>query len=280
MGTTAPNSSAVNAAGVPGANVRFNFLDPSAGLIDAAAQAILDGSTPPDLSGQVVLVADFGAAPGLRAALGRAAAARGFAALFAPRVTTLQAWAAGTVLEREVTGARERLARLYTELKALRRFDGAGMWEIAQAILATCDELTLACDPVEATVESLLLALRRAYRGRASANAQFEAQLVIKVWRALAVDSARGSLDPALAFRLQLARIADTTEAPLWVLDHRPPAAWPPHLREFVARTGRRVPVTVLGVDTDAPLLALANAAWPAAESAPLREREIGRAHV
>ena len=116
MGTATPNSSAGDAAAAPAANLRFDFLDPSAGLIDTAARAILDGSTPPDLSGQIVLVADFGAAPGLRAALGRAAAARGFAAVFAPRVTTLQAWAAGTVLEREVSGARERCFAFRTDV--------------------------------------------------------------------------------------------------------------------------------------------------------------------
>lgn len=265
-----------------GTNVRVRLLDPGAGLIDALAQAILDGAAPPDLSRQVVLVADFGAAPNLRAALGRAAAARGYAALFAPRITTLQAWVAEASLERDVMGGRERLARLYTELKALRRFDGAGLWDIAQAILATCDELTLACEPGEATVESLQAALKRAYRGRADANAQFEAQLVIKVWRALAADAVhgsqgqRGALDPAMAWRLQLSRTADAADAPLWVLDHRPPASWPVHLRDFVVRAARRVPVTLLGIDTGAPAFALAGAAWPAATAAPLRERASG----
>ena len=279
MGTVVANSSGKDVTTALGANVRVHLLDPGAGLIEAAAQAILDAASPPDLSRHVVLVADFGAAPGLRAALGRAAAARGFAALFAPRITTLQAWAAEASLEREIMGGRERLARLYTELKALRRFEGAGLWDIAQAILATCDELTLACEPVEATVESLLTALKRAYRGRAGANAQFEAQLVIKVWRALAVQGPQGSgepLDPALAWRLQLSCTADKADAPLWILDHRPPAAWPVHLRDFVVRAARRVPVTLLGIDTSAPVFALAAAAWPAAAAAPLRERASG----
>ena len=104
MGTVVPNSSGTDVTTALGANVRVHLLDPGAGLIEAAARAILDAASPPDLSRHVVLVADFGAAPGLRAALGRAAAARGFAALFAPRITTLQAWAAEASLEREIMG--------------------------------------------------------------------------------------------------------------------------------------------------------------------------------
>jgi ATP-dependent helicase/nuclease subunit B len=248
-------------------------------LPDALAQAILARVAAGALPDQVVLVPAAGAAKGLREAFGRAAARRGQAAVFAPRIVTLEGWAATVALPDAVEGRRARLARLYDALRGRAALQGDGLWQVARALLAACDLLTAGVEPGEASAAALERAVLEAYRGRAAPNATFEVQLVTGLWRAMASARAGAPLDPGVALRLRIASLADGVAAPLWVCEHRPLAALPGPWVDFIARCARRVPVAVLAPEWDAARLALARAAWNldgAGGALPLARRARG----
>ncbi|MFN0162975.1 MAG: PD-(D/E)XK nuclease family protein [Burkholderiales bacterium] len=252
------------------------------------AAAILDRAPAGTLAGHVVLVPSASAAPGLRAAFGRESARRGQAALFAPRIVTLESWAASVPLPRAVQRPRERLARLFDVLKSREGLRGEGLWQVARAVLAACDTLMQGVEPTEASVASLSQAVRDAYRGRAGDAASFEVRLVVELWRAMTTGAPEAPLDPGFAERLRVARLAEEASAPLWVLEHRPHTALPSRLAGFLERYARRAAVTLLVADWGAARLALAHAAWGTGEAnrggdeavaptvAPLAERARG----
>ncbi|MBL8385616.1 MAG: hypothetical protein JNM90_21205, partial [Burkholderiales bacterium] len=242
-------------------------------LPDALAAALLERAGTDNLAGQVVLVPSMAAAPGLRSALGRAAARLHRTALFPPRIVTLGAWAATVALPRAVERPRERLARLYGALKSREGLRGAGGWQVARALLAACDVLTQGTDPGEDSIAALRRAVREAYRGRAAQHAGFEARLVIDLWRAMTGAADAEPLDPAFAERLRLSRLVAAAAAPLWVLEHRPCGAVPGPLARFVAAYAARAPVTVLAPAWDRPHLALARAVWSGDDRLPLADR-------
>lgn len=172
----------------------------------------------PRLSNITILFAPR-AAPALRAALARAAAALGSQALMLPRITTLRAWAAGIDAgQARIVADTERVLDVFSVLKKQRWFSAGETLALSHELVGLASELTNQLVTLPRDVHEHMRTLARAY-GIAKQNVHFsfEAQLTYDVWRTLAEASAE-SMDVATRYGLQLAQLAATPAGPLYVV--------------------------------------------------------------
>ncbi len=230
---------------------------------EALAFARRHGMADVQLHGLTVVLPQGAHAPLARAAL---AAARGAAgAWMPPRLTTLAEWT-GTAPE---DGSVARRAELFAALRAHRwvreNFDDrpAALWALAREIAALADELTLAAiDDPHALAQRFEAALARHYRRRAAHALQPQAQLVLRLWRALHGSADEADADAATQLLRALRRCAERASAALVYVADEPLAGWQ---RAFVENYAQSAPVLVVEADyaraiAARPLLA---AAWP-----------------
>lgn len=222
----------------------------------------------PDLTHLVLLIPDLHAAADVARAL-RAAAE--VPALLLPRITTLEHWASGILLDRPVTSRVARETLLYQELEKRAWLASADLWAVSSELAGLFDELTRHNLMLPADFAAFNRQLERAYRATSGESLTFEARLVHELWRTLSRVS--GEADPESAYQLRLASLADTATAPLYALGLRRLA---PAEQRFLERYAEHAQVQVLDVDPaagDAVTRTLASA-WPAnSDYAGMRER-------
>lgn len=227
--------------------------------LEHAADLMVAATNAPDLSDWLVLVPTQNSAPALRAALGRSGAARGFATIVPPRISTLAALIEGVDPVEKVVPPARRLADLQRVLAARGWFDGAPRWDVCRAILALADELSMRL-PEPSDETGFLRLIEAHYRGRAAGVAAPEARLVVEVWRAYARPAKGSPLDPGLARRMLLRMAAQSVSGPLLCLSARPAARLDAEEQAFVAQVDARFAVTLVAPATLLPALL---AAWP-----------------
>ncbi|HEX4328331.1 MAG TPA: PD-(D/E)XK nuclease family protein [Burkholderiales bacterium] len=220
---------------------------------------------PGDFSAGLILLPTLNAGPALRAALARAAAARGLGAFLPPRLDTLENWLARAPLQANVESRAARTAGLYRLLKARGWYGGDPPWETVRALLALADELSL---HLSAAGEEprLARAIESHYRAAAARVAGAEAQLVLEVWRAYAKPRPGAALDPGLARRMRqqawVKAIAGSSSAApgavVW-LTSCIEGALPAPERAFAAELAAHLPLRLIAPAALSPLLA---AAW------------------
>lgn len=176
---------------------RVQQLPPQADLAERLAQALLarHRAALPDLSQITVLLPGAGALPALRRQLGQQAGA----ALLGPRILTLQQFAA------ERGGGPLPLAPAECRLilvEALRRyrnlFPGQNLWQLAEALFALFEELSLNAVALPEQAEAFTGRLLSAYGARPLSALSREAQIVHSLWRAFLEETAGRS--PAAAY--------------------------------------------------------------------------------
>ena len=193
---------------MPPPSVTLLSLPSGPGFTDAAASAALAALVPRagapagDLSGGLILLPTLNASPAVRAALARAAAARGLDAFLPPRLETLDSWLERAPLDAQVESRAARTAGLYRLLKARGWYGGDPPWETVRALLALADELSMHLSSA-GEEPRLARAIESHYRAAAARVAGAEAQLVLEVWRAYARPQPGGPLDPGLARRMR-----------------------------------------------------------------------------
>ncbi|MBV8063426.1 MAG: PD-(D/E)XK nuclease family protein, partial [Nevskia sp.] len=180
---------------------RALFLPPQADLAERLAQAILarhhDGL--PDLSRLTVLLPAAGAAPALRRQLGLQAGGP----LLGPRLLSLQQFAAergGGPLP--VPAAECRLILVAALRKYRGLFPGQNPWQLAEALYALFEELSLNAVSLPQDVEAFTGMLLTAYGARPLAALSHEAQIVHTLWRAFLEETQGRS--PAAAYATSL----------------------------------------------------------------------------
>ena len=159
----------------------------------------------PDLTHLVLLIPDLHAAADVARAL-RAAA--GVPALLLPRITTLEQWASGILLDKSVATRAARETLLYQELEKRAWLASADLWAVASELAGLFDELTRYNLMLPADFAAFNRQLERAYRAKSGASLTFEARLVHELWHVLARVS--GEADPESAYQLRLASLADS----------------------------------------------------------------------
>ena len=250
-------------------------LPPGEGFLDAVAAAMLArikaaGGESGDLSDWLVLAPSLPIAAELRQSFIRVIGRP----VMLPRFDVLSRWAQSEPLPGLPASLpdSERLALLHEALRQRGWFDDGARWAIAGELAALFDELTAAAVVLPDDEDALATQLADAYALRVSAPLNFEARLVVELWRALA---AVGRPDLASQRRLRLARLAEQAARPLLVLlDAAPEEALDPAESEFLLRWGERQPLAVHYPAPRAagatPLQSVLAAAWPekgAAES-------------
>jgi ATP-dependent helicase/nuclease subunit B len=248
-------------------------------LLARAAAAIVgrERAHLPDLTHCAVLVQHLHAAADVARAL-RAAA--GVPVLLLPRITTLELWAGAVPLARPVAARAAREAFLYQELQKRRWLASADLWAVSAELAGLFDELTRSSVVLPADFREFNRQLERAYGAKSGASLTFEAQLVHELWHVLA--QVGDELDPASAYQLGLARIADSASAPLYALNL---ARLAPGEQRFLERYAERAPVTVFRADREEAADAVArtlSAAWPPEADRPGlldRARELAASH-
>jgi ATP-dependent helicase/nuclease subunit B len=211
-------------------------------------------------------------------------AAGGFARILAglagspvllPRLTTLADWAASVPCCRALWTDSARELALFAQLRGRGWFDDADLWAVAGELRRLADDLTRHRAALPSTVAEFTARLEVAYRRKAGAPMEMEAQLVHEAWRAMVGESG-GAVDGVTRYHLQLALLADAAQAPLVAvgLDGLSGAE-----SEFLAAYAQRQPVLVISPGAAAtdlePVVRVLEAAWPApADGGPsLRER-------
>ncbi len=184
----------------------------SAAIFDTIARRILERHAPPDLRAAVVLLPNYHAAQPLAQALTRQAQR---AALLLPRLTTLNDWAESIPLEASVIPDSRRNALLYQHLRRHPWFAQADLWGMTQELLSLFDELTQALGTLPRDAGEFAAAVQQAYAARQNETLQLEARLVFELWHAM---QSGDELDEARAWQQRLARLAERTETPLYVL--------------------------------------------------------------
>jgi ATP-dependent helicase/nuclease subunit B len=229
------------------------FVESAAEIVVAAEKARV-----PDLTHAVVLVPDLHAAGDVARALRRTA---GVPVLLLPRISTLEMWAGAVALARPVAARAAREALLYQELQKRRWLSSADLWAVSAELAGLFDELTRGSIVLPAGLRAFNRQLERAYGAKSGASLTFEAQLVHELWHVLA--RVGDELDPASAYQLGLARIAESAAAPLYALNL---ARLAPGEQRFLERYSERAPVTVFTADRKEAAGAVTrtlSAAWP-----------------
>src|SRR5581483_3696502 len=153
----------------------------------------------PDLSRLTVLLPAAGAAPALRRQLGIQAGAP----LLGPRLLTLQQFAAergGGPLP--VPAAECRLILVEALRKYRGLFPGQNPWQLAEALYALFEELSLNAVELPREEEAFAGQLARAYGARPLSALSREAQIVHTLWRAFLEETQNRS--PAAAYAASL----------------------------------------------------------------------------
>jgi ATP-dependent helicase/nuclease subunit B len=187
---------------------------PNPHLLDAAAQEIVarEQARLPNLAAVTVVLPNLHAAPGLEAALSRAARQP---TLLLPRIVTLQSWAAGAAVDVETLPDSRRGAMLYQALRERGWFAQADLWGVAQELLRLFDELTAHSIALPSSFDDFATQLRAAYQARAGASLHFEARLVHELWYAMSGDQP-GRTDPLTHYHLRLSELARSAAGPVY----------------------------------------------------------------
>jgi ATP-dependent helicase/nuclease subunit B len=176
----------------------------------------------PNLTDLTLLIAPRGA-PALRAAIARAAHARGAKALMLPCITTLRDWAAeADVPNSKMASDAERVLDVFAVLKKQKLFSAGETLALSHELVRLGDELTDQLVTLPKSLDEHARALARAY-GIAKQNSHFsfEAQLTYEVWRTLADVGSQTqgqSIDRATRYGLQLAKLVESARGPLYVV--------------------------------------------------------------
>jgi ATP-dependent helicase/nuclease subunit B len=189
-------------------NAGASLLPPQADLAAHLAQAILarHGAGLPDLSRLTVLLPSAGLAPALRRELGVQAGT----VLLGPRLYTLQQFAAergGGPLPAcrppwPVPAAECRLILVEALRKFRGLFPGQNPWQLAEALFALFEELSLNAVSLPEDEEAFTAQLAGAYGARPLAALSREAQIVHRLWRAFLEETQNRS--PAAAYAASL----------------------------------------------------------------------------
>lgn len=214
-------------------------------LLRGAAEAIIaaEQARLPDLSACTVLLPNLHAASALARALGQAA---GLPTLLLPTLTTLPQFAKQALLVQPGVPDSVRQNLLYSALRARNWFDPTLLWPLTGELLKLFDELTLNQVKLPSSYDDFVLQLAQAYDATAGESLQFEARLVHELWHALHIDLGM-RLDPASAYILQLAQLAQTPTMPLYGVGLTDLTSVE---IEFFACYGERQAVMLLATDT------------------------------
>src|SRR5262249_9835831 len=215
-------------------------------LLAQAARDVVEGERArlPVLSHAVVLFPDLHATPDIARALRDAT---GLSALLLPRITTLEHWASAIPGDKPVASRAAREALLYQQLVSRAWLASADLWAVAGELAGLFDEMTRYNLMLPEDFAAFNRQLERAYRARSSASLTFETRLVHELWRVLA--RLTDEVDPASAYQLGLARIAESATAPLYAIGLERLA---PGEQRFLERYAERVPVHVFSADREA----------------------------
>ena len=180
---------------------RALLLPPQADLAGRLAQAILarHRAALPDLSRITVLLPGSGAPPALRRSLGIQAGS----ALLGPRILTLQQFAVERGSGSLPLAAAECRLILVEALRRYRGlFPGQNLWQLAEALFALFEELSLNAVALPQEAEAFAGKLLSAYGARPLAALSREAQIIHTLWRAFVEETAGRS--PAAAYAAAL----------------------------------------------------------------------------
>lgn len=196
------------APAVIGVEPREDILQVVARRLLARAQAL------PDLSREVVLLPDLEFAPRLRRQLLEEAVSYGHRALLGPFINTPEHWLDATCPPGRAVPGRARRELMLIEVLQQHPgvFAGSDPWQIAPALVALFDELTLHRVPVPEDAGAFLRRLQAAYgiTDRMPEPLGLEAGIVHRLWHAWHAQlGATGLLDPGMAYLQQLARSRD-----------------------------------------------------------------------
>ncbi|NOT16843.1 MAG: hypothetical protein HOP20_02095 [Sulfuriferula sp.] len=195
--------------------------------------------------------------------------ASGQSVMIPPQMMTLPAWAQTVDLGVSSLAPSQRSALLYQALKAQGWFDTALLWSMCDEIASLFDELTHQAVSMPLDADEFAEQLHQYYQSQQHQAVTFEARLVHDLWLILhqTADS------PAAHYALQLARLAEQANEPLFVvglssLSQLELAA----LRHY----GQRASVYYFQLnDVVTPRLQVLSTAWPADLSTPLRQRAL-----
>lgn len=180
---------------------RALLLPPQADLAERLAQAILarHRAALPDLSRVTVLLPASGAVPQLR----RQLSAQTGSVLLGPRILTLQQFAAERGSGPLAMAPAECRLILVEALRRYRNlFPGQNLWQLAEALFALFEELSLNAVTLPEDAEAFAGRLVTAYGARPLAALSREAQIVHTLWRAFLEETAGRS--PATAYAASL----------------------------------------------------------------------------
>ncbi len=195
----------------------------AATLLDDAAALIVShcASELPNLSAAIVLIAPR-AAPALRHALVKAAAAQGFPSLLMPRIGTLASLAApiAVAAPERTFATNERVLDIFQLLKKQQWFAASETLALSRELVGLSDELTNNLVQLPASLAEHSRILARAYAlAKPNADFSFEAKLTYETWAALSAPTHDG-IDAPTRYALQLAawRAAAMAARPLFVI--------------------------------------------------------------
>lgn len=163
----------------------------------------------------VVLLPNLQAAAPLTRAL---ASASGAAWLLPPRWLTLPAWADTVPLAQSVMPESRRMALLHQSLHGRGWFDDDSLWPVCRELAHLFDELTLQQVDLPVDAARFEEQLTHAYQSRRQQGIGLEAALVHELWYAIMRPSIGSALPASLRYVLQLGRLAQTIEAPVFTL--------------------------------------------------------------
>ncbi len=130
-------------------------------------------------------------------------------------MVTLDDWARSVPLAASAVTDNRRSALLYQHLRKQQWFGQADLWSMTQELLALFDELTHALATLPRDAEAFAAAVQQAYQAKQNSTLQLEARLVFELWHAMQSGS---ELDQARTYQLQLAKLAQQADRPLYVL--------------------------------------------------------------
>ncbi|HEX5363951.1 MAG TPA: PD-(D/E)XK nuclease family protein [Gallionella sp.] len=202
------------------------------------AQRILHAQEAPDLRAATILLPNYHAAQPLVQALGAIANTP----ILLPRMVTFTDWAQTVTLDSPIQPDTRRIAALYQALRERDWFGDADLWSLSRELLALMDELTRHHVALPESETEFAEQLVEAYRARSGQALQFEARVVHELWFAM---TSGEDMDAVSAYQQRLARLVESVDGPLYVLQTCELAA--PE-RRFLDACRERVAVEVFDV--------------------------------
>ena len=199
------------------------------------AQRILHAQDGCDLRLATVLLPNYHAAQPLAQAFGEAAGTT----VLLPRMLTLTDWAQTVQLDSPIQPDTRRIAALYQALRERDWFGDADLWSLSRELLGLMDELTRHHVVLPESESDFAAQLTEAYCARSGQALQFEARVVHELWYAM---TSGVELDSERAWQQRLARLVESVEGPLYVLQTCDLAALDRH---FLIACRERVPVEI-----------------------------------